>query len=52
MEDAEQRQGIEVYDMCEDLRFYKWFGFYCLGENPEEVGDDSDGIPPLTCPDD
>ena len=30
-----------------DSWFDMWFGFYWLGDDPEEAGDDYDGIPPL-----
>jgi len=44
---------IEVFDLmvcerCEELKCYKWFGFYCLGEDSEDAGDDYKGIPPFT----
>ena len=31
-----------------DASFDKWFGFYCLGEDPEDDSDDYDGIPPFS----
>jgi hypothetical protein len=39
---------LMVCERCEELKCYKWFGFYCLGEDSEDAGDDYKGIPPFT----